>query len=43
MIEQNLSDLANFDIVTRDNRDCEWIKFTPETNLNDFEKVHSGG
>ncbi len=43
IIEQNLSELAELDIVTRDNGDCEWIKFTPETNLNDFEKVHSGG
>ncbi len=43
MIEQNLGDIAELDVITRDHGDWKWIKFTPEINLNDFEKIHSGG
>ncbi len=42
MVEQNLSDNAELDIV-RDTGEYEWIKYTPEVNLKEFEKVHSGG
>ncbi len=43
MVEKYLSDIAELDIITQDSRDYKWIKFTPEINLNNFEKVHSWG
>ncbi len=43
MVEENLSDMADLNIVTRDNGEYKWITFTPDINLNDFEKLHSGG
>jgi hypothetical protein len=43
MVEQNLSNIAELDIINRDSGDYEWIKFTPDINLNKCEKVHSGG
>ncbi len=40
MVKQNLSDIAELDIITLD---YEWIKFTPNINLKNFEKVHFWG
>ncbi len=43
MGSQPLSDVAELAVLTIDTGDYEWNKFTPEVDLNNFEKVHSGG
>ncbi len=43
MVELLLSDIVELEIITQDNVEFEWIKYTPETNLNDFEKINSSG
>jgi hypothetical protein len=43
MVKLHLSDMAELDILNLDNGGYKWVKYTLETNLNDFKKIHSGG
>ena len=43
MIDDHLTNLADIDVVRLDNGDMKWINYDSSVDLNDFEKVHSGG
>jgi hypothetical protein len=43
MIDDHLSNLTEMDVVSLDRGDLKWVNYDPSVNLNDFEKVHSGG
>ena len=43
MIDDHLTNLADIDVVRLDNGDMKWINYDALVDLNDFEKVHSGG
>jgi hypothetical protein len=45
MVSQHVYDIqiTEMDMMSLDTGGEEWIKFTPETDLNGFEKIHSGG
>ena len=43
MVDKHLSELADIDVLTLDNGGYEWVNYTPEIDLNNFEKIHSGG
>jgi hypothetical protein len=40
--ESSDSDMVELDIFSLGNEGYKWVKYTPETNLNDLEKLHSG-
>ena len=41
--DEHLDDLMQFDILTPEPGQYQWIHFNDDINLNDFEKIHSGG
>ena len=43
MIDDHLTNLADIDVVRLDNGGKKWINYDSSVDLNDFEKVHSGG
>ncbi len=43
MIDKSIDHLSNVDVLTFDQGGIEWIKYSADMDLNDFEKVHSGG
>ena len=43
MVGEHLDDLMQFDILTPEPGQYQWIQFNEDINLNDFEKIHSGG
>ena len=42
-IDKNIDDLSNADVLTFEQGGIEWIKYSADMDLNDFEKNHSGG
>ena len=43
MIDDHLTNLADIDVVSLDRGGMRWINYDSSVDLNDFEKVHSGG
>ena len=43
MIDNHLTNLADIDVVSLDRGGMRWIIYDSLVDLNDFEKVHSGG
>ena len=39
----NIAELGMLDVVTLDRGETKWVKYEPSIDLNDYEKVHSGG
>ncbi len=39
----NIAELGMLDVVTLDRGETKWVKYEPSINLNDYEKVRSGG
>ncbi len=39
----NIAELGMLDIVKLDSGETKWVKYEPSINLNDYEKVKSGG
>ena len=43
MIDKHIDDLMEVDILTPEPGQYQWIQYNADTDLNEFEKVHSGG
>ena len=43
MIDDHRTTLADIDVVGLDRGGMRWINYDSSVDLNDFEKVHSGG
>ena len=43
MIDKHVDDLSNIDVLTRDQGGITWINYSDNMDLNQYEKVHSGG
>jgi hypothetical protein len=39
----NIAELGMLDVVTLDRGETKWVKYEQSIDLNDYEKVHSGG
>ena len=43
MLEGHLTNIADLDVVTFDRGGLKWMEYNSSVNLNNFEKIHSGG
>ena len=45
MADDHLRSITEFDGVTLDRGETRWVRYKPSKsiNLNDYEKIHSGG
>ena len=43
MVDEHLDNMMKVDILTPEQSQVQWINFGPDTDLNNFEKIHSGG
>ena len=43
MVDEHIDNLMKVDILTPEQGQVQWINFAPDTDLNNFEKIHSGG
>ncbi len=37
LVDKNVDDLSNVDVLTLDQEGMEWIKYSADMDLNDFE------
>ena len=43
MIDKHIDDLSNIDVLTLDQGGITWVNYSEDMDLNQYEKVHSGG
>ena len=43
MIDKHIDDLSNIDVLTLDQGGITWVNYSEDMDLNQNEKVHSGG
>ena len=43
MIDNHIDDVPNIDVLTLDQGGITWVNYSEDMDLNQYEKVHSGG